>query len=239
MAAQMVEHGFVDAAVAGGVEVADIHFHSGFDAMRAYNGSDNERPDRASRPYAADRAGFIFAEGAGVVVLETLGSAKARGATILGSVRGYGMSSDGQGEMVAPAEDGAYRAIQKALAHAEVDPARVDYVNTHGTSTPLGDLGEVRAIRRALGRHVRYSSTKGYTGHTITAAGAIEAIFTLMMLRGGWVAPSRNAMPLDPELVDYPPVTAPADVPLGVAASNSFGFGGTNATLILAKDPRA
>src|SRR5207237_8784494 len=98
IAAQLVEHGFVDAAVAGGVESADIHFHAGFDAMRAYNGSDNATPERASRPYAADRAGFIFAEGAGVLVLETLGSARARGATILGSLRGYGMSSDGKGE---------------------------------------------------------------------------------------------------------------------------------------------
>lgn len=238
MAAQMVEHGFVDAAIAGGVESADIHFHSGFDAMRAYNGTDNAAPDWASRPYAADRAGFVFAEGAGIVVLESLASAKARGATILGSLRGYGMSSDGRGEMVAPDEDGAFRAIQKALAHAEVEAARIDYVNTHGTSTPLGDIGEVRAIRRALGRHVRYSSTKGYTGHTITAAGAIEAIFTLMMLRGGWVAPSRHAQPLDPELSDYAPVLEPHGAELRLAASNSFGFGGTNATLILAKEPR-
>jgi 3-oxoacyl-[acyl-carrier-protein] synthase-1 len=239
-AAQLIEHGFVDCAIAGGVECSDIHFHSGFDAMRAYNGGDNETPERASRPYAADRGGFIFAEGSGILVLEAKSVAEARGATILGAIRGYGMSSDGKGEMVAPDEDGAYRAITKALAHAELGAERIDYVNTHGTSTPLGDVTEVRAIRRAFdGRHVRYSSTKGYSGHTITGAGAIEAIFTLMMLRGGWVAPSLNATPLDPALAEYPPVLEPTDASLAFAASNSFGFGGTNATLILARTTRS
>lgn len=239
VAAQLIEAGFIDAAVAGGVECADIHFHSGFDAMRAYNSSDNDSPERASRPYAADRAGFIFAEGAGVLVLESLASARARGATILGAIRGYGMSSDGKGEMVAPDEDGAYRSMRRALAHAEVVPEAIDYVNTHGTSTPLGDVSEVRAIRRALdGRAVPYSSTKGYTGHTISAAGAIEAIFTTLMLRGGYVAPSIHARPIDPALEDFPPVLDPTNVDLRIAASNSFGFGGTNATLILAREPR-
>ncbi|MBM4374692.1 MAG: beta-ketoacyl-[acyl-carrier-protein] synthase family protein [Deltaproteobacteria bacterium] len=239
LAAQLIEAGFVDAAIAGGVECGDIHFHSGFDAMRAYNGTDNDTPERASRPYAADRAGFIFAEGAGVLVLESLGSARARGATILGTVRGYGMSSDGKGEMVAPDEDGAYRAMCRALAHAEVEADAIDYVNTHGTSTPLGDVSEVRALRRAFGgRHVRYSSTKGYTGHTISAAGAIEAIFTLLMLRGGYVAPSIRANPLDPAVQDFSPVVEPLAVDLQIAASNSFGFGGTNATLVLAREPR-
>jgi 3-oxoacyl-[acyl-carrier-protein] synthase-1 len=240
LAAQLIEAGFVDSAIAGGVECGDIHFHAGFDAMRAYNGSDNDSTERASRPYAADRAGFIFAEGAGVLVLESLASARARGATILGSIRGYGMSSDGKGEMVAPDEDGAFRAMGKALAHAELDADAIDYVNTHGTSTPLGDVSEVRAIRRAFGgRHVRYSSTKGYTGHTISAAGAIEAIFTLLMLRGGFVAPSIHASPLDSALVDYAPVLEPLAAELRIAASNSFGFGGTNASLILAREPRS
>jgi len=240
MAAQLIESGFVDSALAGGVECADIHFFAGFDAMRAYNASDNANPERASRPYAADRAGFIFGEGAGMLVLESKASAMARGATILGALRGYGMASDGQGEMVAPNEDGAFRSMQSALAHAEVGADALDYVNTHGTSTPLGDVSEVRAIRRAMnGRPVRYSSTKGYTGHTISAAGAIEAIFTLRMLRGSFVAPSVHASPLDPELVDYPPVLVPTQAALALAASNSFGFGGTNATLILAREPRA
>ncbi|MBM4358374.1 MAG: beta-ketoacyl-[acyl-carrier-protein] synthase family protein [Deltaproteobacteria bacterium] len=237
VAAQLIEAGFVDTALAGGVECADLHFHSGFDSMRAYNATDNDRPERASRPYAADRAGFIFAEGAGVLVLESREAATARGATILGTLRGYGMSSDGRGEMVAPDEDGAFRSMTMALAHAGVDAAAIDYLNTHGTSTPLGDVSEVRAIRRAFGgRHVAYSSTKGYTGHTISAAGAIEAIFTLSMLRGGFIAPSIHATPLDPALLDFAPVVEPTRRDLRLAASNSFGFGGTNATLVLARE---
>lgn len=234
LAAQLIEHGHAEAALAGGVEVADLHFYAGFDAMRAYNGQDNDRPDRASRPYAADRAGFIFAEGAAMVVLETRAAATARGARILGSLRGYGMSSDGQGEMVAPASSGAERAMRGALAHAGITVEEIDYVNTHGTSTPAGDVTEVEAIRRVFaGRHVAYSSTKGITGHTISAAGAMEAVFTLAMLRGGWLAPSVHAEPLDPALLDYPPVVRPTDRPIRTALSNSFGFGGTNATLVL------
>jgi 3-oxoacyl-[acyl-carrier-protein] synthase-1 len=240
MAAQLIEHGFMDCAIAGGVEQLDIHFHAGFDAMRAYNGEDGDRPERASRPYAADRAGFIFGEGAGMLVLETAASAAARGAEVLGAIRGYGMSSDGDGEMVAPSEDGAFRAMEKALWHADIDASAIDYVNTHGTSTPLGDVSEVRALRRVFDdRVVPYSSTKGYTGHTISAAGAIEAVFTLGMLAGGWISPSVNADPLDPELEDYAPVRAPTDADLKVAMSSSFGFGGTNAALVLAREPRA
>jgi 3-oxoacyl-[acyl-carrier-protein] synthase-1 len=238
LAAQLIEAGHMDAAIAGGVESTDVHFHSGFDAMRAYNGDDNDRPWRASRPYAADRAGFIFGEGSGVVVLETLTAARDRGAPILGLLRGFGMSSDGEGEMVAPSQDGAERALARALAHACLQADEIDYVNTHGTSTPLGDVSEIRAMRRCFGdRRVHYSSTKGYTGHTISAAGTIEAVFTLMMLRGGWVAPSVHAEPLDPALVDYPPVVKPTDAPLRHAISNSFGFGGTNASLVLSREP--
>ena len=234
LAAQLIESGHVDAALAGGADVADIHFHAGFDAMRAYTTEDNHRPERASRPYAADRAGFIFSEGAGVVVLETRAAAEARGASILGVLRGCGMSSDGTGNMVAPSPDGAELAMRRALDHAGVSPEEVDYVNTHGTSTPVGDVSEVRAMRKVLGgRHVAYSSTKGYTGHPVSAAGPIEAIFTLAMLRGGWIAPCVNAEPLDPELLDYPPVVRPEERSLRLALSNSFGFGGTNATLVL------
>ena len=234
LAAMLIESGHCEAAVAGGCEQGDPHFHAGFDSMRAYNPEDNERPERASRPYAADRAGFIFAEGAGIVVLETRAAAEARGASILGVIRGWGMSSDGEGDMVAPSSDGARRAMDAALAHAELSPDAIDYINTHGTSTPAGDVSEVRAIRAVLGdRHVPYSSTKGYTGHTVSAAGAIEAIFTLAMLRGGWLAPSINATPLDPELLDYPPILLPTSQPLRHALSNSFGFGGTNVTLVL------
>jgi 3-oxoacyl-[acyl-carrier-protein] synthase-1 len=128
-------------------------------------------------------------------------------------------------------------ALHLALRAAGIGPGEIDYVNTHGTSTPLGDVTEVRAMRRFFGgRAVRYSSTKGYTGHTVTAAGAIEAVFAMAMLRGGWVAPSANAQPLDPELEDYPPVLAPVNAALRYALSNSFGFGGTNASLVLARE---
>jgi 3-oxoacyl-[acyl-carrier-protein] synthase-1 len=236
LASQLVENGHVDVAIAGGAEVADIHFHAGFDAMRAYTTVDNDRPERASRPYAADRAGFVFSEGAGVVVLETRQHAEARGAAILGVLLGYGMSSDGTGDMVAPSPEGAELAMRRALDHAGVAPDALDYVNTHATSTPIGDVSEVRALRKVLGgRHVAYSSTKGYTGHPVSAAGAIEAIFTLAMLRGGWIAPCPNAEPLDPELLDYPPVLRPESRPLRTALSNSFGFGGTNAVLVLGR----
>ena len=234
LASGFIETGIVDAALAGGVEVADPHFYAGFDSMRAYNGQSNDEPERASRPYAKDRAGFIFSEGAGMVVLEAREVAEKRGAPILGVLKGYGMSSDGTGEMVAPSPDGAEAAMAQALTHAGVEATDIDYVNTHGTSTPLGDLSEVRAMRRVFAeRKPYYSSTKGYTGHSVTAAGAIEAIFTMAMIRGGWIAPSVNATPLDPELEDYQPVLEPMEAKIRLALSNSFGFGGTNACLVL------
>jgi 3-oxoacyl-[acyl-carrier-protein] synthase-1 len=237
IAAQFIEHGHIDRALAGGVEVSDIHFHSGFDSMRAYNGQDNDRPDRASRPYAADRAGFIFSEGAGMVLLETRAEAEQRGVPVLGVIKGYGMSSDGQHEMVQPSAEGAELAMRRALEHAGMSTDEVDYINTHGTSTPVGDVIEVKAFQNLMeGRHVAYSSTKGYTGHTVTAAGAIEAILTLAMLRDGWIAPSVNAEPLDPELTNYPPVLVPTDQSINIALSNSFGFGGTNVSLVLGRN---
>lgn len=234
LAAELIEHGHVEAAIAGGSEVADLHFYAGFDSMRAYNGQDNDHPERASRPYAADRAGFVFSEGAGIVVLETRQAAEARGAEVLAVVRGYGMSSDGDGEMVMPNREGAAAALRKALGHAGVACHEVDYVNTHGTSTPLGDVSEVRALHDVFGDAMpRYSSTKGYTGHTVSAAGAVEAIFTAMMLSGGFLAPSINADPLDPELEPHPPLREPTSADVRVAVSNSFGFGGTNVSLVL------
>ncbi|MEM7201047.1 MAG: beta-ketoacyl-[acyl-carrier-protein] synthase family protein [Planctomycetota bacterium] len=236
LAAQLIEQGHCEAALAGGVEVADIHFYAGFDAMRAFTRKDNDSPERASRPYAADRAGFVFSEGAGVLVLETRARAAARGAAVLGVLRGYGMSSDGAGSMVAPSSAGAELAMRRALDHAGIAPDEIDYINTHATSTQLGDTTEVHAIRSVLDdRHVLYSSTKGYTGHPVTAAGPIEMAFTLAMLQDGWIAPCPHAEPLDPELVDYPPVVQPTDRPLQLALSNSFGFGGTNAVLVLSR----
>jgi len=235
LAAQLIRSGHAKAALAGGVEVRDPNFFAGFDAMGAYARDSNDQPERASRPYAADRTGFVFAEGAGAVILERREGAEARGARIVGVLAGWGMSSDGSGEMVAPDWHGALASMQSALRHAELDASAIDYVNTHGTSTPLGDVSEVKAMRELFGeRKVPYSSTKGYTGHTISAAGVIESIFTMWMVQGGWVAPSVNAWPLDPQLHDFPPVTAPLDAELRYAVSSSFGFGGTNATLIFA-----
>lgn len=235
LSAMLIQSGHMPAALAGGTETCELPFFAGFDSMRAYNGGDNETPARASRPYAADRAGFVQGEGAGVVVLETRSHAEARGATILGTLVGWGMSSDGEGKMVAPGVDGAFDAMRAALHHAKLDAAVIDYVNTHGTSTPLGDVTEVRAIMRCMqGRHVAYSSTKAYTGHTITASGAIEAIFTWAMLSEGWIAPAIHAVPLDPELEAYPPVLEVTTQKMRYAMSNSFGFGGTNVSLVLA-----
>ncbi len=233
LAAQLVQSGHAKAALAGGAEIQDITFFSGFDSMRAYNGTDNDRPERASRPYAADRAGFIFAEGAGMVVLEKRRDAEARGAKILGTIVSFGMSSDGEGNMVAPASDGALAAMEQAIAKGGVPKDQIDYVNTHGTSTPMGDLGEVKAIQKCFGRRVAYSSTKAYTGHTVSAAGTIEAIFTMAMLREGWIAPALHAEPVDPEIADYPPTLAPTNQKLRYAMSNSFGFGGTNVAIVL------
>ena len=237
VAAQLIALGHVPAALAGGAEAADSVFHAGFEAMRAYN-DDGPMPDpvRASRPYAADRTGFVFGEGAGIVVLETRASAKERGAEILGVIHGYGMSANGSGDMVSPSAPGAVTAMQTAVRQAGLSPDDIDYVNTHGASTPAGDVVEIDALRTVFGgRRVPYSSTKGYTGHPISAGGALEAIFTCAMLREGWIAPSIHAEPLDAALADYPPVTAPTTQKLRHALSNSLGFGGTNVCLVLGR----
>jgi 3-oxoacyl-[acyl-carrier-protein] synthase-1 len=235
VAAELIAHGHVEAALAGGAEAADLIFHAGFEAMHAYLAHEDDGA-RASRPFAADRAGFVFGEGAGMIVLESRESAEARGASILGALRGFGMSANGNGDVVAPSVDGTLAAMQRALRHARLQPSEIDYVNVHATSTPAGDVTEVDALRRVFAdRRVPYSSTKGYTGHAISAAGAIELIFTCAMLRGGWLAPSLNADPLDPALADYPPILAPRSGSYRYALSNSLGFGGTNVSLILAR----
>lgn len=236
MGALLIRSGAIDMAVAGGVECADPHFFAGFDAMAAYTREDNEHPERASRPYAADRAGFVFAEGAGIVVLERRRSAEQRNAKVLATLHGFGMSSDGTAEMVRPTSEGGLRAMRAALANAGVFAEAIDYVNTHATSTPLGDIEEVRGLRELFAeRHVAYSSTKGYTGHTISGAGAIEAIFTADMLGHGYLAPSVHATPLDPELEVYPPIVEPTEARAELALSNSFGFGGTNVALVIGR----
>ena len=229
--AGMIRDGLAERALVGGCESVDIHFHAGFDAMRAYCADADGTPDTASRPYAADRAGFIFGEGAGMLVLETRASAEARGAAILGVLRGWGASSDGEGEMVQPSRDGAARSMRAALRHAGVDAADVAYVNTHATSTPAGDIEEVHALRAVLG-DVPYSSTKGYTGHMVSAAGSVEAAITLAFLAEGLAPGCRLEGAVDPELQAHPPLLSTTALSGTLALSNSFGFGGTNASLL-------
>lgn len=233
-AASMIQLGYVDAAIAGGAETIDPLFYRGFDVMRALNRRENEDPFRASRPYAADRAGFVFGEGAGVLVLERRSHAEARQAKVLATIRGFGMSSNGDGEMVKPNRRGPMTAMNQALAQSRLAPTDIDYINTHGTSTVLGDIIEVKAMRDVFGDALPpYSSTKGFTGHGVSAAGSIEAIFVVLMLQAGFIAPSIHAEPVDEQLRDTPPITQTAYRELRYALSNSFGFGGTNVALVL------
>ncbi len=239
-AARLIALGDADVMVAGGAEspVNRLSF-AGFCAVRALTTGFNDTPERASRPYDKDRDGFLMGEGAGVVVLEEYEQAKARGAKIYGEVVGYGLSGDAH-HITAPAEDGngGYRSMQAAMKRAGLQPADIDYINAHGTSTPLGDEIELGAVTRLLGEHaskVLMSSTKSAVGHLLGAAGAVEAIFSLLAIRDGMAPPTLN--------LDNPSVeTAINLVPhkavkkeINVALSNSFGFGGTNATLIFSR----
>ena len=198
--------------------------------------SRNDDPQRASRPWDRDRDGFVLSDGAGCVVLEEYEHAKTRGATIYAELVGFGMSADAH-HMTAPAEDGggAYRCMQNALADAKLDAADIQYINAHGTSTPLGDVAETVAIKRAFGdaaKQLAVSSTKSTTGHMIGAAGAVEAIFTVLALRDQVIPPTINLESQDPDCdLDYTPNTA-RDAKLDAALSNSFGFGGTNGTVV-------
>ena len=193
----------------------------------------NDSPEKASRPYDTTRDGFVIAGGGGVVVLEELGHARARGAKIYGEIVGYGATSDGV-DMVAPSGEGGLRCMQLALAGLN-EP--VDYINTHGTSTPVGDMVELNSIREVFGAQNRLpfiSSTKSMTGHSQGAAGVHEAIYTLLMMNGDFIAPSINIENLEPDAEGMPIVRAPMfDQKINLALSNSFGFGGTNAVLAL------
>jgi 3-oxoacyl-[acyl-carrier-protein] synthase-1 len=217
-----------DVVFAGGAEEVSWTTTMPFDAMGALSVAHNAAPQRASRPYDAARDGFVIAGGAGIVVLEELAHARQRGARIYGEVAGYGACSDGY-DMVAPSEDGAARAMRLALR----DLPTVDYVNTHGTSTPVGDVVEVNAMRAVFGGALpRFSSTKALTGHPIGAAGVHEAIYSLLMMRDGFVAGSANIETLDSALRDLPLVRESFAGDVDTVMSNSFGFGGTNASLV-------
>ncbi len=238
-AARMVALDDADVMVAGGAEAAVCRIGmAGFAAARALSTGYNESPERGSRPWDKGRDGFVMGEGAGIVVLEELEHARARGATIYAEVKGYGMSGDAY-HITAPAEDGdgGFRAMEAALKRAGLTPADIDYVNAHGTSTPLGDLIEAGAVRRLLGdavSNVSMSSTKSATGHLLGAAGAIEAIYSVKAVQTGDLPPTLNLEDPEEAVADFdlvPLVTKNRKV--RNAMSNSFGFGGTNASLII------
>jgi 3-oxoacyl-[acyl-carrier-protein] synthase II len=237
-AARLIMFGDADVMVAGGAEASICRVGmAGFCAARAMSTGFNDTPEKASRPYDKDRDGFVMGEGAGVVVLEEYEHAKARGAKIYAEVKGYGLSGDAY-HVTAPAEDGdgGYRAMRMALGHAGLTPADIDYINAHGTSTPLGDEIELRAIERLFGKSaagVSLSSTKSAIGHLLGAAGAVEAIFCALAIRDGIIPPTLNLdNPSVETAIDLTPHVAKKR-PVKAAMSNSFGFGGTNAALVL------
>jgi 3-oxoacyl-[acyl-carrier-protein] synthase II len=232
----LIEYGDADVMVAGGAEAAITPSSvAGFANAKALS-TRNDSPETASRPWDKDRDGFVLGEGAGVVVLEEYEHAKRRGAKIYCELSGFGMSADAY-HMTSPPEDGegAARCMRNALKNAGVALEQVQYVNAHGTSTPLGDKAETMAVKRAFGAHaskLAVSSTKSMTGHLLGAAGGIEAVYSILSIHHGVIPPTINLTTPDPECdLDYVPNTA-RQMKLDVAISNSFGFGGTNGTLV-------
>ena len=228
---EVIRLGKQDVIFAGGSEELDWTLSVLFDAMGAMSSAFNQTPQTASRAYDADRDGFVIAGGAGVLVLEELEHARARGARIYAEVAGYGATSDGF-DMVAPSGEGAVRCMRMALSEIKVP---VDYINPHATSTPIGDLKEIEAIREVFGQTCPpIAATKSLTGHSLGAAGAQEAIYSILMMRNGFICESANIEKLDPAFADMPIVRQRRDdVKLGCVLSNSFGFGGTNACVVL------
>jgi 3-oxoacyl-[acyl-carrier-protein] synthase I len=230
---EIIQGGRQDVIFAGGCEELDWTLSVLFDAMGAMSTKYNDRPEAASRAYDVNRDGFVIAGGAGVVVLEELDHAKARGARIYGEVAGYGATSDGH-DMVAPSGEGAVRCMRQALANVK---GRIDYINPHATSTPVGDEKEIEAIREVFGAGDRcppIAATKSLTGHSLGATGVQEAIYSLLMMNNGFICESANIEELDPAFADMPIVRERVDnASIGHVLSNSFGFGGTNATIVL------
>src|SRR6187200_1875652 len=229
-ASELIQWGKQDVMFAGGCEELDWTLSVLFDAMGAMSSGFNQTPDKASRAYDVDRDGFVIAGGAGVLVLEELEHAKARGARIYAEVAGYGATSDGF-DMVAPSGEGAVRCMKMALADVK---APVDYINPHATSTPIGDIKEIEAIRQVFGdKCPPISATKSLTGHSLGATGVQEAIYSMLMMQNGFICESANIENIDPAMADMPIVRERQDnVKLGCVLSNSFGFGGTNASIV-------
>ena len=233
---ELIQMGKQDIVFAGGGEELDWTLSCLFDAMGAMSSKYNDTPASASRPFDATRDGFVIAGGGGVVVLEELNHALARGAKIYAEVTGYGATSDGY-DMVAPSGEGGERSMRLALSTLPED-RRVSYVNAHGTSTPVGDVGEIKALRRVFGEGAvpPVSSTKSLTGHSLGATGVHEAIYSLLMMQNGFIAASANITELDPEIRPEEIARERVDnVDFDTILSNSFGFGGTNASLVLKK----
>jgi len=230
-ATELIQMGKQDVVFAGGCEELDWTLSVLFDAMGAMSSGFNQTPAKASRAYDVDRDGFVIAGGAGVVVLEELEHARARGARVYSEVAGYGATSDGF-DMVAPSGEGAVRCMRMALKDVK---APVDYINPHATSTPIGDLKEIEAIREVFDdRCPPIAATKSLTGHSLGAAGVQEAIYSVLMMNNGFICESANIEKLDPAFADVPIVRERRDgVKLGCVLSNSFGFGGTNASIVL------
>ncbi|MFI0846380.1 beta-ketoacyl-ACP synthase I [Mesorhizobium sp. IMUNJ 23232] len=229
-AAEMIQWGKQDVMFAGGHEDLDWTMSDLFDAMGAMSSKFNDRASTASRAYDINRDGFVIAGGAGVLVLEELEHAKARGAKIYAEIVGYGATSDGY-DMVAPSGEGAVRCMKQAIATVKTP---IDYINTHGTSTPVGDSREMGAIREVFGTEMPYiTSTKSLTGHSLGAAGVQESIYSILMMQGGFIGKSAHIEELDPEFEGMPIVRERIDnAKIDTVLSNSFGFGGTNATLV-------
>ena len=230
---EQIQMGKQDIVFAGGGEEVDWTLSCLFDAMGAMSSKYNDAPATAARAFDETRDGFVIGGGGGMVVLEELEHAKARGAKIYAEVTGYGATSDGY-DMVAPSGEGGERSMR--LAASTLGDRKVDYINAHGTSTPVGDVTEVEAVRRVFGDdHAPISSTKSMTGHSLGAAGVHEAIYSLLMMEGGFMAPSINVNTLDPAIRPEEIVTETTEAELDTVLSNSFGFGGTNATVAMSK----
>ncbi|MDA3914805.1 beta-ketoacyl-ACP synthase I [Oleiagrimonas sp.] len=231
-AADLIRHGVQDVVFAGGGEEEHWGMTAEFDAMGALSSQHNDTPQSASRPYDTSRDGFVIGGGGGMLVLEDYEHAKARGARIHAELVGYGVTSDGAG-MVAPSGEGAVRCMRMAMQDVQ---APVDYLNTHGTATPTGDLVELAAVREVFGAHVPpLSSTKALTGHSLGAASVHEAIYSLLMLRDGFMAGSAHIVEIDPQAEGFPILRESREATLNTVMSNSFGFGGTNASLVFAR----
>ena len=230
---ELIQAGKQKIVFAGGGEEIHWAMSAMFDAMTALSSKYNETPETASRPYDKSRDGFVIAGGAGVIVLEELEHAKARGAKIYAELTGYGATSDGY-DMVAPSGEGAVRCMKMSLKTAR---KKIDYINTHGTSTPVGDITELRAVKEAFGDSIpKISSTKSLTGHPLGAASVHEAIYCLIMMKNNFIAASANITEMDDEAKKFPIITkVEKNITLNSVMTNSFGFGGTNATLIFEK----